>query len=425
MNKLINELKNKNPHEPLFINAVEEFMSTLGDDYDESVLKVLLNPQRTLIFSVPWIDRDGITQINTGYRVQYNNSLGPYKGGIRFDPSVNLDVMKFLAFEQTLKNALTGMNLGGAKGGSDFDPKNKTDAELLSFCQSFINQIYQDIGPNIDVPAGDIGVGKKEIGYMNAHYKTLTRTHTGVFTGKDISIGGVHGRPEATGYGLIYIVEAYLKSKNKNIKGKKIVISGTGQVAIHAAFKAVELGATVIAMSDRSGYVYNENGLDIQLISEHKNNKQPLSTLKDYNFNSESSIWSIKCDIALPCATQSEVQVDDVTILSENGCLLIAEGANRPLTNDAVNYVQESNIDYIPGKASNAGGVAVSALEMGQNEQMVTYTFEYVDDYLKNVMNDIFSNINATAVSKNEPSNFLLGSNIYSYNVLKSSNTII
>ncbi|HKM23346.1 MAG TPA: Glu/Leu/Phe/Val dehydrogenase dimerization domain-containing protein, partial [Erysipelothrix sp.] len=364
MKKILEVVQNKAPHEVLFNNATSEFVDTMKSYLDESVLKVLLHPNRTHIFSVPWVDGSGKTQVNTGYRVQYSLAMGPYKGGIRFDPSVNLDVMKFLAFEQTFKNALTGLAMGGAKGGADFDPKGKTDAEILSFCQSFINQVYQHLGAHTDVPAGDIGVGAREVGYMYGQYKMLTQTHAGVFTGKSPVFGGALGRPEATGYGLIYITDALLKEHNDSFKDKRVIISGSGNVAIHAAYKAVEKGAKVVAMSDRTGYVYDDNGLDIASIQAHKDSKEALKTYTKSTYIYDHSIWNVPCDIALPCATQSEIDDKDMKALLINGVKIVAEGANRPLTPEAVNRIQASEAYYLPGKAANAGGVAVSGLEM-------------------------------------------------------------
>ena len=419
MNAILDGVHAKNPHETLFNNATKEFVESMEPYLDESVLKVLLHPSRVHMFSIPWVDRDGKTQVNMGYRVQHNNAIGPYKGGIRFDESVNLDVMKFLAFEQTFKNALTGLAMGGAKGGSDFSPKEKTDAEILAFCQSYINQSYQHLGSTMDVPAGDIGVGAREVGYFFGHYKQLTQTHSGVFTGKNPTFGGALGRPEATGYGLIYISLAHLNSINETFKDKKVIISGSGNVAIHAAFKAVEKGAKVIAMSDRSGYVFDENGLDIQAIQDHKASGQALKTYDHSKYIYEHSIWNVPCDIALPCATQSEIDDNDMKALIINGVKLVAEGANRPLTPEAVKRVQESEVFYIPGKAANAGGVAVSGLEMSQNAQFTTFTFEEVDLKLQQIMNTIYENISTSAIELDQAGNYLLGANYYAYQKLE------
>lgn len=422
MKTILETVQAKAPHEVLFNNATSEFVATMGESLDESVLKVLLNPSRTIMFSVPWVDHSGKTQINTGYRVQYNNAMGPYKGGIRFDPSVNLDVMKFLAFEQTFKNALTGLAMGGAKGGSDFNPKGKTDAEILAFCQSFINQLYTHLGPTTDVPAGDIGVGAREVGYMFGQYKQLTQTHSGVFTGKHAVFGGALGRPEATGYGLIYITEALLQKEfNNNFKNKRVIISGSGNVALHAAHKAVEKGAKVIAMSDRSGYVFDEKGLDIEEIRAHKELGSPLKTYPKAHYIHDHSIWNVPCDIALPCATQSEIDEHDIKALLINGVQIVAEGANRPLTPAAVNLIQESDACYLPGKAANAGGVAVSGLEMSQNAQMTSFTFEEVDQKLMYIMKTIFTNISQTALYLGEPRNYLLGANSFAYSKLEDA----
>ena len=421
MKKILEVVQNKAPHEVLFNNATSEFVNTMESYLDESVLKVLLHPNRTHIFSVPWVDGSGKTQVNTGYRVQYSLAMGPYKGGIRFDPSVNLDVMKFLAFEQTFKNALTGLAMGGAKGGADFDPKGKTDAEILSFCQSFINQVYQHLGAHTDVPAGDIGVGAREVGYMYGQYKMLTQTHAGVFTGKSPVFGGALGRPEATGYGLIYITDALLKEHNDSFKNKRVIISGSGNVAIHAAYKAVEKGAKVVAMSDRTGYVYDDNGLDIASIQAHKDSKEALKTYTKSTYIYDHSIWNVPCDIALPCATQSEIDDKDMKALLINGVKIVAEGANRPLTPEAVNRIQASEAYYLPGKAANAGGVAVSGLEMSQNAQMTQFTFEEVDLKLLSIMNNIFKNISETAKDLGHSENYLLGANAFAYNKLEDA----
>lgn len=419
MNAILDAVHAKNPHETLFNNATQEFVESMEPYLDESVLKVLLHPNRVHMFSIPWVDRNGKTQVNMGYRVQHNNAIGPYKGGIRFDESVNLDIMKFLGFEQTFKNALTGLAMGGAKGGSDFNPKEKTDAEILAFCQSFINQSYQHLGSDMDVPAGDIGVGAREVAYLFGHYKQLTQTHSGVFTGKNPAFGGALGRPEATGYGLIYISLAHLDSINQTLKDKKVIISGSGNVAIHAAFKAVEKGAKVIAMSDRSGYVFDEKGLDIQAIQDHKASGEPLKTFDHSKYIYEHSIWNVPCDIALPCATQSEIDDNDMKALIINGVKLVAEGANRPLTPEAVKRVQESEVFYIPGKAANAGGVAVSGLEMSQNAQFTTFTFEEVDLKLQQIMNTIYENISTSAKELDQAGNYLLGANYYAYQKLE------
>lgn len=421
MNHILDAIHSKAPHETQFINATNEFVSSLEGLVDESILNVLLNPERIIQFSVPWLDRDGKTQINTGYRVQYNGAMGPYKGGLRFDTSVNLDIMKFLAFEQTFKNALTGIPMGGAKGGSDFNPKDKTDAEILTFCQSFMTELHNHIGSRIDVPAGDIGVGAREIGYLYGQYRRLTHSNEGILTGKDVSFGGALGRPEATGYGLLYIVEALLKDLEISIRDKVVIVSGSGNVAIHAAHKAVSMGAKVVAMSDRSGYVYDEAGLDICDIQKHK---QKGKTLKEYDgakYIYDHRIWNVPCDIALPCATQNEINEHDIKALVINGCKVIAEGANRPLTPEAVDLVAISDVYYIPGKAANAGGVAVSGLEMSQNAQMRRFTFEEVDAELKNIMKRIYNDIKESSESQGQAFNFILGANLSAYQKIARS----
>lgn len=421
MNHILEAVHSKAPHETQFINATNEFVSSLEGLVDESVLNVLLNPERIIQFSVPWLDRDGKTQINTGYRVQYNGAMGPYKGGLRFDASVNLDIMKFLAFEQTFKNALTGIPMGGAKGGSDFNPKDKTEAEILTFCQSFMTELHNHIGARIDVPAGDMGVGAREIGYLYGQYRRLTHSNEGVLTGKDVSFGGALGRPEATGYGLLYIVEELLKDLEVSIEDKVVIVSGSGNVAIHAAHKAVSMGARVVAMSDRSGYVYDENGLDISDIQKHKQKGNSLKEYEGAKYIYDHRIWNVPCDIALPCATQNEINEHDVKALVINGCKVIAEGANRPLTPEAVDLVAISDVYYIPGKAANAGGVAVSGLEMSQNAQMRRFSFEEVDVELKNIMKRIYTDIKESSESQGQPYNFILGANLSAYQKIARS----
>ncbi|QIK70137.1 NADP-specific glutamate dehydrogenase [Erysipelothrix sp. HDW6C] len=405
----------KYPHESYFIEATQEFFSSLSFEVEPTILEQLLHAERIIMFRVPWIDRDGITQTNYGYRVQYNGALGPYKGGLRFDPSVNLDILKTLAFEQTFKNALTGIAMGGAKGGSDFNPKGKTDAEIMKFCQNFMIELHRHIGATIDVPAGDKGVGKREVGYMFGAYKRLTHSFEGVLTGKDIAFGGALGRTEATGYGLIYIVNALLRDIKQDLEGKRVVISGSGNVAIYAAEKAIAEGACVIAMSDRSGYVYDEAGLELQAIIDHKLKGEPLETFTGARFVHELPIWSVPCDIALPCATEGEINERDIKALAINGCKIIAEGANRPLTKEAVDAIQASDILYLPGKAANAGGVAVSGIEMSQNAQMRAFTFAEVDTQLKAIMESIYVQIRNTAKELGEPTNFLKGANHVAY----------
>lgn len=421
MRQILESIQNKAVHEVLFNNATTEFFETLEKYLHPSVLKVLLHPQRTHMFSVPWVDHTGQTQVNMGYRVQYNNAMGPYKGGIRFDESVSLDVCKFLAFEQTFKNALTGLAMGGAKGGSDFNPKGKSDAEILSFCQSFINQLYTHLGSETDVPAGDIGVGAREVGYLFGHYKQLTQVHNGTFTGKQPLFGGALGRPEATGYGLIYIAQEHLNHHSSSFKDKRVIISGCGNVAIHAAYKAVSLGAKVIAMSDRSGHIYDANGLDIKSIEDHRATGAALNTYPSAQFNDRQRIWSYACDIALPCATQDELNLDDLKLLHELGVTLIAEGANRPLTKEAVEYIQSIHLPYLPGKAANAGGVAVSGLEMSQNAQFTSFTFEEVDAKLHGIMTSIYHDISNNAKALGEPGNYLLGANYTAYKKLETA----
>lgn len=426
MNIVLKKFHEKYPNETQFINTTQEFVDSIEAYLDESTLKMLLHAERIITFRVPWYDDQHILQVNTGYRVQHSSALGPYKGGLRFHPSVDLDVLKFLAFEQTLKNALTNLPLGGAKGGADFDPKGKSDQEVMRFCQSFMNELYRHIGKTLDIPAGDIGVGNREIGYMYGQYKRLTGSYEGVFTGKDLTIGGAKGRAQATGYGLIYIVEALLETLNDDLKDKKVVISGAGKVGLYAALKAAQMGATVVAMNDFSGgTVVNQNGLDIERMIEIKLEKR--GSLKDYatEFNLDiyptEYIWDVAGDIVLPCATQNEMDLVALKKIIQNGTKIIAEGANKPLTNDAVQYILNQDIYYLPGKAANAGGVAVSGIEMMQNAQMDVFEFEDVDTRLKTIMNNIFKTIHEKAMSVDKPYNYVVGANLASYERVKKA----
>ncbi|GAA3958002.1 NADP-specific glutamate dehydrogenase [Allohahella marinimesophila] len=403
LEQTLDSVREKDPHQPEFHQAVEEVLSTLWPfiekckDYQkQGLIERFVEPERIIQFRVPWVDDAGKVHVNRGYRVQMNSAIGPYKGGLRFHPSVNLSVLKFLAFEQVLKNSLTTLPLGGGKGGADFDPKGKSDNEVMRFCQAFMTELYRHIGPETDVPAGDIGVGGREVGYMYGMYRKLRNEVTGTFTGKGLSYGGSILRPEATGYGLIYFVEAMLKTKNKEIAGQKLAISGSGNVAQFTAHKAIELDALVVTMSDSDGVVHNPDGFTMeqwQYLMELKNERRGrISELaKKFNLKFEEGAkpWQYRCDIALPCATQNELDVDDAKTLLDNGCFCISEGANMPLTLEAIHTVQEARILYAPGKASNAGGVAVSGLEMAQNSMRQHWSEAEVDNRLHTIMSCI------------------------------------
>jgi glutamate dehydrogenase (NADP+) len=407
-----------------------EAVFEIHPEYEKAgILERLVEPERQIIFRVPWMDDEGKIRVNRGYRIQFNSAIGPYKGGLRLHPSVNLGIIKFLGFEQIFKNSLTGFSIGGGKGGSDFDPKGKSDAEVMKFCQSFMTELFRYIGPCTDVPAGDIGTGAREIGYMFGQYKRLKNAFEGVLTGKGIEYGGSLLRKEATGYGLVYFVNNMLEKKGKLIKGAKIVISGSGNVAIYAHQKIKELGGIVVAMSDSNGYIYDPEGLDlneIKIIKEINNkriieykNKYPDARYKE----NSKEIWKIKCDIALPCATQNEINSEDAEILVNNGCYAVAEGANMPCTPEAVKIFLENKILYAPGKASNAGGVAVSALEMCQNSTRAQWTAEEVNKKLKEIMSNILKNISMTAKEYGEEDNLVMGANIAGF--LKVANAML
>lgn len=423
--KVLKELKENNPGEKEFHQAATEILTSLKPLVDQkpeyenlSLLERFVEPERVIMFRVPWVDKNGKVRVNKGYRIEFNSAIGPYKGGLRFHPSVNLSILKFLAFEQILKNSLTGLPIGGGKGGSDFDPKGKTDLEIMNFCQSFMRELYRHIGEDTDVPAGDIGVGAREIGYLFGEYKKLTNKHTSVLTGRGLSYGGSLVRKEATGYGLIYILEEAMKKYNDSLSDKTVVISGSGNVAIYACEKALSLGAKVVAMSDSNGYIYDEDGIKIDIIKDIKENKRErISTYLDYvktakYYNSSKDIWSIKCDIALPCATQNEINEESANLLINNGCKYVAEGANMPSTLEAIKVYEKSQIVFLPAKAANAGGVAVSALEMAQSSQRLYWTKEEVDKKLKNIMITIFHNIDNAAKKYGYENNYLLGANI-------------
>ncbi|MCL2441633.1 MAG: NADP-specific glutamate dehydrogenase [Treponema sp.] len=426
IDKIIAQIEKKDAGQPEFIQASKEVLESLRIIVDKDsiyekagLLERLIEPERLIVFRVPWVDDAGNVHVNRAYRVQYNSAIGPYKGGIRFHPSVNQSIIKFLGFEQTLKNALTGLPMGGGKGGCDFDPKGKTENEVMRFCQSFMTELYRHIGPDTDVPAGDIGVGAREVGFMYGQYKRIVNNFTGVFTGKGLTWGGSLGRTEATGYGLVYIVNEYLKGKDDGFKGKKVVISGSGNVAIFAAQKAISLGATVISMSDSNGFIFHKDGINLDSIKEVKLVKRERLTKyaelhKDavYTEASKGRVWDIACDIALPCATQNELFIDDAKSLVKNGCKIVGEGANMPTTMDATDHLLQNNVAFFPGKAANAGGVSTSGLEMSQNSTRISWSFDEVDSKLKTIMAGIFNSIDSAAKEYGKPGNFVLGANL-------------
>ena len=409
-----------------FLQAVEEVLESLrpvieaNEDYyrREALLERIVNPERIVIFRVPWVDDEGNAHINKGFRVQYNGSIGPYKGGLRFHPTVNLSVMKFLGFEQNFKNSLTGLPMGGAKGGADFDPKGKSDREIMRFCQSFMTELYKYIGTDTDVPAGDIGVGAREIGYMYGQYRRIKGAYEGgVLTGKGLSFGGSLARKEATGYGLLYLTEEMLKANFHDITGKTIAVSGAGNVAIYAIQKAWQLGGKPVTCSDSTGWIYDPEGIDVELLKEVKEVKR--ARLTEYakarpsaQYHEGKGVWTVKCDIALPCATQNELLIDDAKALVANGVIAVAEGANMPTSLEATKYLQEHGVLFCPGKASNAGGVAVSGLEMAQNSARYSWTFEEVDNKLKDIMVNIFHNLDEAAKKYGMAGNYVAGANI-------------
>ncbi|TDQ28483.1 NADP-specific glutamate dehydrogenase [Tenacibaculum caenipelagi] len=404
INAFMDYVKGRNAYEPEFLQAVHEVAETVipfienNPKYQgKKLLERMVEPERTIMFRVPWVDDNGETQVNRGYRVEFNSAIGPYKGGLRFHPSVNLSILKFLGFEQVFKNSLTTLPMGGGKGGSDFDPKGKSDREVMAFCQSFMTELARHIGPDTDVPAGDIGVGGREIGYMFGQYKRLRNEFTGVLTGKGASWGGSLIRPEATGYGDVYFAENMLKTKGDSFKGKTVVVSGSGNVAQYATEKATELGGKVVTLSDSSGYIYDEAGIDAEklaFVMELKNVKRGrigeyVEKYPSAKFFAGERPWSVKCDVALPCATQNELNGEEAKVLVENGCVCVAEGANMPSTPEAIEVFQKAKILFSPGKASNAGGVATSGLEMSQNSLRLSWTREEVDAKLHSIMNNI------------------------------------
>ena len=425
VDEVIDLVVKKNPNEPEFHQAVKEVLESLRvvieaneDKYrKEARLERLTEPERQLLFRVPWVDDNGQVHVNKAYRVQFNSAIGPYKGGLRLHPSVNLSIIKFLGFEQIFKNSLTGLPIGGGKGGSDFDPKGKSDREIMAFCQSFMTELCKYIGADTDVPAGDIGTGAREIGYMFGQYKRIRGVFEGVLTGKGLTYGGSLVRTEATGYGLLYFTEEMLKLAGKDMKDKVIAISGAGNVAIYAAEKAVQMGAKVVTMSDSTGWIYDPEGIDLDAVKEIKEVKRArLTEYKTYRPNSEyhegAGVWSVKCDIALPCATQNELHLEDAKQLVANGCIAVAEGANMPTTMEATEYLQANGVLFAPGKASNAGGVATSALEMSQNSERLSWSFEEVDAKLKNIMVNICHNATDAAKRYGCEGNYVVGANI-------------
>jgi len=425
VDEIIELVVKKNPAEPEFHQAVKEVMESLRvvieaneEKYrKDALLERLVEPERTILFRVPWVDDNGNVQVNKAYRVQFNSAIGPYKGGIRLHPSVNLGIIKFLGFEQTFKNSLTGLPIGGGKGGSDFDPKGKSDREIMAFCQSFMTELCKHIGADTDVPAGDIGTGAREIGYMYGQYKRIRNVYEGVLTGKGLSYGGSLARKEATGYGLLYFTEEMLKLAGIELSGKTVAISGSGNVAIYAAEKATQLGAKVLTMSDSNGWIYDAEGVDLAAIKEIKEvQRGRLTEYKKYRPNSEyhegRGVWTVKVDIALPCATQNELLLEDAKALVANGVTAVAEGANMPTTLEATHYLQENGVIFAPGKASNAGGVATSALEMSQNSERLSWSFEEVDAKLKTIMVNICHNAAAAAKKYGAEGNYVVGANI-------------
>lgn len=429
INTVLENVKAKNPHEPEYIQAVTEVLETIRPvikahpEYQKlAILERMVEPERIITFRVPWVNDAGEVIVNRGYRIQFSSLIGPYKGGLRFHPSVNQSILKFLGFEQIFKNALTGLPIGGGKGGSDFDPKGKSDNEIMRFCQSFMTELYRHIGQDVDVPAGDIGVGGREIGYLFGQYKRIRNAYEGgVLTGKGVVYGGSLARTEATGYGLVYFMREMLKTaKNTDFNGKTVIISGSGNVAIYACQKATEFGAKVVAMSDSQGCIYDKNGIDLETVKEIKEVRR--GRIKEYlnvhpdaeffeNNGEDSPVWKIKADIALPCATQNEISLNSAKALVENGVIAVGEGANMPCTQEATNYFLEHNVAVAPAKAANAGGVATSAIEMSQNSMRYYHTFKEVDAKLENIMKNIFKDCKEASDKYGFPGNYVLGAN--------------
>ena len=425
VDEILARVKAQNPDQPEFNQAVYEVLESLRaviekneDAYRRNaLLERLTTPERCILFRVPWVDDKGQVQVNNGYRVQFNSAIGPYKGGLRFHPSVNLSIMKFLAFEQTFKNSLTGLPIGGGKGGSDFDPKGKSDREIMAFCQSFMTELYKYIGADTDVPAGDIGVGAREIGYLFGQYKRIRDIYHGVLTGKGLSYGGSLARTQATGYGLLYLTQEMLKCNGHTLEGKTVAVSGSGNVATYAIEKAWQLGAKPVTCSDSTGWVYDPDGIDVPTLIQVKQVQR--ARLTEYAklrpncvYHAGKGVWTTKCDVALPCATQNELLIDDAKALVANGCTAVVEGANMPTTLDATEYLQHSGVLFCPGKASNAGGVATSALEMTQNSERLSWTFEEVDSKLQAIMVNIFHNLDKAAKDYGMEGNYVAGANI-------------
>lgn len=425
VDEVLAKVQAKNASEPEFLQAVEEVLESIKPVVEaneelyrkEAILERITEPDRQIKFRVAWVDDNGQAQVNTGYRVQFNNAIGPYKGGLRLHPSVYIGIIKFLGFEQIFKNSLTGLPIGGGKGGSDFDPKGKSDREIMAFCQSFMTELSKYIGADIDVPAGDIGTGAREIGYMFGQYKRIRNSYEGVLTGKGLSFGGSLARTEATGYGLLYITEELIKCHGQEMKGKICVVSGSGNVAIYAIQKAHQLGAKVVTCSDSTGWIYDPEGIDVELLKEIKEVKR--ARLTEYaaarpgaEYHEGRGVWAIKCDIALPCATQNELQIEDAKALVANGVTAVCEGANMPTTLDATKYLQDNGVLFVPGKAANAGGVATSALEMSQNSERLSWTFEEVDAKLNQIMVNIYHNIDDAAKRYGKEGDYVAGANI-------------
>ena len=424
VSRIIDQVKEKNAEQPEFIQAVTEVLTSLEPVIDAhpeyeaaGLLERIVEPERVVMFRVPWVDDQGKVQVNRGYRVEFNSALGPYKGGLRLHPSVNLGIIKFLGFEQIFKNSLTTLPMGGGKGGSDFDPKGKSDMEVMRFCQSFMTELCRHIGPNTDVPAGDIGTGAREIGYMFGQYKRIRNEFTGVLTGKGLTFGGSLARTEATGYGLVYLVQEHLECNGDSFEGKTVTVSGSGNVAIYATQKAQQLGAKVVTLSDSTGWIHDPAGIDVALLKQIKEVER--GRISEYakrregvEYHDGRGVWTVPCDIALPCATQNELFLEDAQALAKNGCKIVAEGANMPTTMDATEFLLEAGVTFFPGKAANAGGVATSGLEMSQNSERLSWTFEEVDAKLQGIMKSIYHAADGAAKEYGHEGNFVMGANI-------------
>ena len=436
VDEVLELVKKKNASQPEFLQAVEEVLESLRPVIEENeeafrkdaLLERIVEPERQMMFRVPWVDDKGQVQVNTGYRVQFNSAIGPYKGGLRLHPSVNIGIIKFLGFEQIFKNSLTGLPIGGGKGGSDFDPKGKSDREVMAFCQSFMTELCKYIGADTDVPAGDIGTGAREIGYMFGQYKRIRGLYEGVLTGKGLSYGGSLARTEATGYGLLYLTQEMLKTNGVDLAGKTVAVSGAGNVAIYAIQKAQQMGAKVVTCSDSTGWIYDAEGIDVALLKEIKEVKRARLTeyaaaRKSAEYHEGKGVWTVKCDVALPCATQNELLIDDAKALVANGCIAVCEGANMPTSLEATQYLQANKVYFVPGKAANAGGVATSALEMTQNSERLSWTFEEVDAKLQQIMVNIFHNLDAAAKKYGMEGNYVAGANIAGFEKVANAMT--